>query len=159
MHLINQAEVPSEHRRSPKGAFEVFRKHISVALGGKRDVGIWDGGHAFDVELARIPASKKGYPYHSHAAQTEYYVVLKGAGLVCDEAGITIPIKAGDHFIFLPGEAHQISNPSNEDLEYLVIADHHRADVTTYPLTGKRTLKPEMRCVIATNTNYYDGEE
>jgi uncharacterized cupin superfamily protein len=69
------------------------------------------------------------------------------------------PIKPGDHFVFLPGEAHQITNDSSADLEYLVIADNHRADVTTYPKTGKRQIKPEMRCIRPEPADYYEGEE
>jgi len=130
-----------------------------VALGGIRDVGPWGGGYPFDVEIARIPPKKKGYPYHFHAAQTEYYVVLAGTGFVVDGTGTCTPIKPGDHFIFIPGEAHQIANDSMEDLVYLVIADNHRADVTTYPNTGKRMIKPEMLCIRPVETDYYENEE
>jgi uncharacterized cupin superfamily protein len=159
MHIVNQSSVAIEHRKSPKGIYEIIRKHISVALGTTRDVGAWGGGHPFEVELARIPPGKKSFPYHSHAAQTEYYAVLAGNGIVKDEAGKDTPIKAGDHFIFLPGEAHQIANDSSADLEYLVIADNHRADVTTYPNTGKRQIKPEMRCIRPVAADYFEGEE
>lgn len=75
MKIIHQSDVPTEHRISPKGSFELHRQHISLALGGIKDVGPWGGGHPFDVELTRIPAGKRGYPYHSHAAQTEQYVI------------------------------------------------------------------------------------
>ena len=159
MRIINQSEVPIEHRKSPKGTFEVLRRHISLSLGGVKDVGPWGGGHPFDIELAIIPTGKKGYPYHSHAAQTEYYIVLSGSGQVLDGAGVATRIKPGDHFIFPPGEAHQIVNDSNEELKYLVLADHHRADVTTYPKTGKRMIKPEQRCVRIEDADYYESEE
>src|ERR1700690_2450207 len=76
MHLVNSSSVPIEHRKSPRGSFEIVRRHISVALGAKRNVGAWGNGHPFEVEVAQIPPGKKGYPYHSHAAQTEYYAVL-----------------------------------------------------------------------------------
>jgi len=159
MKIVNSAAVSAEHRKSPKGSFEIIRRHVSVALGTARNVGAWGNGHPFEVEIAQIPPGKKGYPYHSHAAQTEYYAVLSGSGVVTDGTGGRSQIKAGDHFIFLPGEAHQIANDSAEMLEYLVIADNHRADVTTYPATGKRMLMPEARCVNPSPTEYYDGEE
>jgi uncharacterized cupin superfamily protein len=159
MRIVNQAEVPVEHRKSPRETFEVLRKHVSVALGGIRDVGFWGGGHPFEIEIACVPPDKKAYPYHFHAAQTEYYVVLAGEGFVVDETGKRTRIKTGDHFIFLPGEAHQMGNDSTEKLEYLVIADNHRADVTTYPRTGKRMIKPEMRCIRPLEADYYEGEE
>src|SRR5271167_1298337 len=129
MRLINQSEVPSEKRKSPRGAFELIRQHMSVALGGVRDKGPWGGGHPFDVERVVLFPGKKNYPYHAHAAQTEYYVILSGRGRSIGENGKSNPIKAGDHYICHPGEAHQIINDSDRDLEYLVIADHHRADV------------------------------
>ena len=159
MRIINESSVPVEHRRSPRETFEILRQHISLSLDGGKDVGLWGGGHPFDIELATIPSGKKGYPYHSHAAQTEYYMVVAGTGLVIDGSGVSIRIQAGDHFIVHPGEAHQMINDSDAALKYFVIADHHRADVTTYPHTGKRHIKPEMRCVNVEDVDYYQDEE
>lgn len=159
MQIVNESAVTIEHRKSPKGDFEIFRQNVTPALGGKRDVGPWGGGHPFDVERARLPAGKKNYPYHAHAAQTEYYIILVGTGRVIDGAGKETSIRAGDHFIFLPGEAHQIVNDSAQDLEYIVIADNHRADITTYPRTGKRFLKPGYQCIRPDTVDYYEGEE
>jgi len=159
MRIINQSEVPIEHRKSPKETFGVLRRHVSLSLGGVKDVGPWGGGHPFDVELATLPPGKRGYPYHSHAAQTEYYIVVRGTGQVMDGSGTSTRIKEGDHFIFLPGEAHQILNDTDAELTYLVIADHHRADVTTYPKTGKRMIKPEYRCGRLVEADYYENEE
>lgn len=159
MNKANESSVTPEHRKSPRGAFELTRRHMSVALGGKRDVGPWGGGHPFDVELAILPPGKKNYPYHAHAAQTEYYIFLSGTGVFVDEAGKEHPISAGDHVIVHPGQAHQIINNSGQELRYYVIADNHRADVTTYPKTGKRNIKPEGRSIRAEDVDYYEGEE
>jgi uncharacterized cupin superfamily protein len=159
MRLINQAEVPVQKLRSPKGDYELSRQHVSVALGGARDQGPWAGGHPFEVERVVLAAGKRNYPYHAHAAQTEYYIVLAGAGRVIDEADRSVPIRAGDHFIVHPGEAHQLIAEAGGDLEYLVIADQHRADVTSYPRTGKRAIKPEGRCGRLDLADYYEGEE
>jgi len=41
MNKVNQSKVEVEHRKSPKGSFEIIRRHISVALGGNRDIGGW----------------------------------------------------------------------------------------------------------------------
>jgi len=159
MRTINESQVKEEHRTSPKGAYEIFRKHISLALGGVKDVGPWGGGHPFDVELVKIPAGKKNYPLHSHAAQTEYYIIISGSGVLVHGEGASQPVKAGDHVILSPGEAHELVNNSKQDLVYFVLADHHRADVTSYPHTGKRQIKPEYRCVRVTEADYYEGEE
>jgi uncharacterized cupin superfamily protein len=138
MNRTNESAVEPEHRKSPGGSFQVMRHHMSVALGGKRDIGAWGGGHPFDVELAVISAGKKNYPYHSHAAQTEYYIILSGSGVFVDDAGHEHAIQAGDHILVNPGRAHQMINTSSEEFRYYVIADNHRSDVTTYPRTGKR---------------------
>jgi uncharacterized cupin superfamily protein len=159
MRLINQSNVPTDRKKSPKGVFALARQHVSLALGGVRDKGPWGGGHPFDVERVVLFPGKRNWPYHAHAAQTEYYIVLSGRGRVTDGKGRAHPVKPGDHFIFMPGEAHQIFNPSKGNLEYLVIADHHPADVTSYPNTGKRALKPEGRCVRVDEADYFEGEE
>lgn len=159
MRVIHETAVPLEHRKSPRGLFEVFRRHMSLALGGVKDTGRWGGGHPFDVEIARIPAGKKNYPLHAHAAQTEYYLVLDGRGTVSDEKGNEFPLRAGDHVIVLPGEAHQLAAADDSDLVYVVIADNHPADVTSYPRTGKRQIKPEYRVLSGEEADYYRGEE
>ena len=73
---------PSKARRT---ASIVFSGGIfSVALGGKRDVGTWAGGHPFDLELTRMPADARNYPLHQHSAQWELYVFLAGFGEMTD---------------------------------------------------------------------------
>ena len=159
MDKTNESAVEPEYRKSPVGSFQVIRRQMSVALGGKRDIGAWGGGHPFDVELAIIPAGKKNYPYHSHAAQTEYYIIVSGSGVFVDEGGEEHAIRAGDHIIVHPGQTHQMINTSSKELRYYVIADNHRSDVATYPKTGKRHIKPEMRCIRVEDVDYYQGEE
>ncbi len=159
MHKINQGDVSEEKRISPKGKYEVYRKHLSLAIGGKQDIGVWGGGHPFDIERARIPPGKINYPLHSHAAQHEYYIILSGEGIVRKGSQEEIKIVPGDHFICYPGEAHQIVNTGREDLIYFIVSDHHPADVTTYPNSGARQIKPEYRFIRITDANYYEMEE
>ena len=159
MNQINIAQVPVEHRRSPKGRFELERQHVSLALGGIKNVGAWGGGHPFDIELAKLPPGKANFPIHSHAAQTEYYIILSGTGILRGDKGGEQRLVAGDHIICHPGDAHQIENDGAEPLVFYVIADHHRADVGTYSRTGKRWLSPEARVVSVSDADYYAGEE
>ena len=63
--------------------------------------------HPFDVGILRIPSGKAPYSYHSHSAQSEFYHVISGSGVVRHKDETT-PIEAGDAFIFKPGEPHQI---------------------------------------------------
>ena len=43
MRKINISQVSETEQHSPKGRFAVFRKHISIALGGLKDVGVFGG--------------------------------------------------------------------------------------------------------------------
>jgi uncharacterized cupin superfamily protein len=159
MIKLNLTDIPVEHRASPKGAFELNRQHISLALGGIKDVGQWGGGHPFDVELTQVPPGKRNFPMHSHAAQTEFYIIISGTGLLHIDQGAPQSLRAGDHLICHPGDAHQIENNGSEMLTYYVITDHHPADVGTYTRTGKRWLHPERRVVKVEDVGYYADEE
>lgn len=159
MKKINLADVSVEHRCSPKGKFELQRQHISLELGGVKDVGPWGGGHPFDIELASLPPGKVNFPLHAHASQTEHYIILSGSGLLRDGQDCEERLVAGDHLICHPGDAHQIENDGTVPLTYYVIADHHPTEVAIYPKTGKRYLRPEYRVVRVEDVDYYEGEE
>ncbi len=58
-----------------------------------------------------------------------------------------------------PGEAHHLVNHSPEELVYIIVADHHRADVTTYPKSAKCGVAPEHRFFRIADVDYFDGEE
>ncbi|MBL9129308.1 MAG: cupin domain-containing protein [Verrucomicrobiales bacterium] len=158
MKHVATSSIPWVERRSPKGKFHVFRRHISQALGAPADAGVGGGGHPFEVELTRIPPGTTNFPLHRHAAQWEFYVVLSGSGELRTTEG-TIPIVAGDAFVCPPGDAHQIRNSGAEDLVYYVIADNPPADVVDYPDSGKWFIKPQRKCFVLRETDYFAGEE
>lgn len=158
MRKASLKDVPVEERVSPKGTFRLLRQHLSVALGIKRDQGVWAGGHPFEVERAVLPPGKTNWPYHQHAATWEFYYVLEGRGEARTPAGWT-SVEAGDAFVCPPGEPHQMRNPGTADLVYLVVADNPPADVNFYPDSGKTFLKPGLKSVRLTEIGYYDGEE
>ena len=58
MRKINISQVSETAQHSPKGTFAMFRKLISLALGGLKDVGVFGGGHPFDLELVRVPLGR-----------------------------------------------------------------------------------------------------
>src|ERR1700716_3052182 len=121
MRTVNLKDVKERERQSPKGKFGRRMKEISVTLG--RDPESLDlmKRHPFDLALVRIPKGKFLCPYHSHAAESELYLVMSGRGSVRDKDGSTI-VTEGDAFFFQPGEAHQVTNAGNEDFVYYVIA-------------------------------------
>jgi uncharacterized cupin superfamily protein len=158
MITANLKSLPWSESQSPKGRFHVFRRNLSIVLGGKRDVGEWGGGHPFDVEEFRVPPGAMNFPFHAHSAQWEFYWVTSGRGKLRSENSETA-IAPGDAFVFAPGQAHQIANTGAEDLVYLVIADNPRADVIHYPDSGKLGIKPQRQFFTPQATDYFAGEE
>jgi len=158
MDKTNQNKLEWIEVKSPKGKYHLFRRPVSLALGGKKDIGIWGGGHPFDLEMTRVPPGKTNWPYHSHASQWELYVVLSGRGQVRGPDG-EFEIGPGDCVIHPPGEPHQIRNHGTEDLIYYVIADNPQSDVSTYPDSGKWFIKPQRKSFEMTEVDYYKSEE
>ena len=161
MNKVNLREVAEEERKSPKGKFHKFVKDISVALGRDRKSLDLAKRHPFDLAMVRMPRGKSYCPYHSHGAESEFYLVISGRGGVRDRNGMT-EVGAGDAFFFGPGEAHQLTNVGEVDFVYYVIADNPRGDSCYYPDSGKWAVPLEGReeeIVKGKVADYYDGEE
>src|SRR5207249_11363943 len=85
----------------------------------------------FEVELVRLPAGAKNFPFHSHATEWEFYLIVSGTGKV--RAGkLTRALQAGDCVLNPPGEPHQIINTSEKYLLYYVIDKNALADFYHY---------------------------
>ncbi len=115
--------------------------------------------HPFDVEITRIPPGAASCPYHSHSAQWEFYAVISGKGTVRFDGG-RLSVQSGDAFLFKPGEAHQITNDSSDDLLFYVIADNPVGESCYYPDSKKWAVKsPEYQIIRGEPLDYFDGEE
>jgi uncharacterized cupin superfamily protein len=159
MLIVNSHELEEETWSSPKGNFQGAGKEISEALGRKPQSTDLNERHPFDVEIVRIPAGKVPYPYHQHSAQWEFYHVISGTGQVRHKEG-SEAIKAGDAFLFKPGEPHQLSADSDGDLVLCVVADNPIGESTYYPDSNKWGVRhPERRILRSEALEYYEGEE
>lgn len=158
MKKVNLSDITWAEQRSPKGQFHLFRKQISEALGNPRDAAPSIGGHPFEVELARLPPGAVNFPFHSHAAQWEFYLVINGQGELRSGDSLT-NVTAGDAFVCPPDEPHQLKNTGSEDLLYYVIANNPMADVVYYPDSKKWVVKPARKCLAGTEVDYYTNEE
>ncbi len=161
MRKINLQDIAETEDQSPKGKYHSFYKGVSLALGRDDTSRDLDKRHPFDLEYMRLPAGATNYPYHSHSAQWELYVVVSGRGLARHDKGQT-EVVAGDAFLFPPGEAHQLSNPGPEDFIYFVIADNPLGECCHYPdskkwLVGRETVLKKL--VPDGGAKYYEGEE
>ena len=140
MRKINSNEIEEYSWVSPKGKFAGADKDLSQALG-------WDPAgdakarHPFAVEILRLAPGQTPYPYHSHAAQWEFYHVISGRGTARDETGRT-PIATGDAFIY-------------------VVADNPIGESCYYPDSQKWLVRSPERTLLHGDktTSYYDWEE
>ena len=159
MRKINTHDIAEVTWSSPKGKFVGTGKEVSEELGRNPRSTDLKERHPFDVEICRIPPGKTPYPYHSHSAQCEFYHVISGKGIVRHKDGTT-PIVTGDAFLFQPGEAHQITNDSSEDLIVYVVADNPIGESYHYPDSNKWAVNsPGHRIIRSDALDYYDGEE
>jgi uncharacterized cupin superfamily protein len=159
MKKVNTRDIPEDAWTSPKGAFAMTDRQISVHLG--RDPASTDlrARHPFDVSICRVPPGKDCCPYHSHSAQWEFYQVISGTGSVRHKDGRT-PVGPGDAFLFGPGEAHQVRNDGAADLVFYVVADNPIGESCHYPDSGKWLVRSPGRALIRSQPlDYLDGEE
>jgi uncharacterized cupin superfamily protein len=110
MSTISIEKVPEEKRQSPKGRYRSFRRDISAALGGENGP-----PRPFEVQWVSLPTGASLCPYHAHSAEWEHYIFVSGEGRVRHPGGIDT-VHAGDHALFAPDEAHQITNEAAEPL-------------------------------------------
>jgi uncharacterized cupin superfamily protein len=160
MNKINVAEIAIEKSRSPKGQFRRLSQNISEALAGVNGLGRSGQAAPFQVELVRIPTGAINWPYHSHSAQWELYLILSGRGRVRTPDGFA-DLREGDCLVHPPGEAHQITNTGATELVYYIVADNAVSDVCHYPDTNKWQIPglAQPFRVTAVASDCYEGEE
>lgn len=67
------------------------------------------------AEITLAPGASIGE--HEHDAETEYYIILSGTGIVADD-GIDKPVSRGDVVITGNGGRHSIRNAGQEPLVF-----------------------------------------
>lgn len=158
MKKINVNEIPWVERKSPKGRFHKFRRDIAAAFENPKTGPKLPGQMPFEVELVRLPPQATNFPFHSHSAEWEFYLIVSGTGKV--RAGkLTRLVKSGDCILNPPGEAHQIINTGKEDMLYYVVANNTPEDVWHYPDSGKWGVSTLRRIFQMKEVPYFTGEE
>ena len=158
MNRINLSAVPIEERKSPKGRFHLFSQDMARAMKSNNGENSSVDQCPFEVEVIRLPPRAANWPYHSHSAQWEFYLIVSGRGQVRTPARVT-EVREGDCFAHPPNEAHQLLNTGAVDLVYYVIADNPASDACYYPDSRKWSLPGQPKPVRVQPSDYYDGEE
>src|SRR5439155_22765535 len=115
-------------------------------------------GVAFDVALMRLPAGARNYPFHSHAAEWECYLILSGSGTLRHGEQHT-PVAPGDCLMRPPGDPHQLINDGDSDLVYYVIANNAPVEFGYYPDSDKWIIRGGTGPFRTTNVPFYEDEE
>jgi mannose-6-phosphate isomerase-like protein (cupin superfamily) len=95
MNRVNQNDLPWDEGTSPKGTFRPCERDLVSALQAPGAGPPLPAGLPFDVALVRLPAGAANFPFHSHAAQWECYLILSGSGTV-RHGDQRSPLRPGD---------------------------------------------------------------
>ena len=99
------------------------------------------GMERIGVHLMRIPPGKENFVFHAHSVEEEFYFIVSGRGIaeIGDEEHEVGP---GDFLGFgTPSLGHQLKNPFDEDLVYLVAGERRGVEVAEFPKLGKRIVR------------------
>jgi uncharacterized cupin superfamily protein len=119
-------------RTKPSNYPEPFASRMSGRV--KRPLGDVFGLTHFGVNLTTLVPGSVSALRHSHSKQDEFIYILKGtptlrtnAGSRVLEPGMCAGFKAGT------GDAHHLTNETNQDVVYLEIGDRTPGDTGSYP--------------------------
>ena len=95
------------------------------------------------VSLVRIPPGKESFAYHMHHREEEWIYILSGRG-VAKIDGTDYEMGPGDFVAFpTPSVAHNMGNPFEADLVYLMGGEHLDHEIADFPELGKRMIRSE----------------
>jgi len=106
---------------------EVYLRSLSERTGMSRVV----------VTMARLPPGRDSFAYHRHLATEEFVFILSGRGLA-EVGDQSFEVGAGDFLGFPAGsEGHNLKNPFDVDLVYLMGGERVHLDVGEFARIGK----------------------
>ena len=131
---------------------EVHGRMLSDACGMER----------IGVHLMRIPPGKENFVFHAHNVEEEFYFIVSGRGIaeIGDEEH---EIGPGDFLGFgTPSLGHQLKNPFDEDLVYLVGGERRGVEVAEFPRLKKRIIRVGREAQVVDDSQlmpFWKGEE
>lgn len=126
---VRQKEETFSHPWNPKS--EITGTRMSHLAGLSRT----------GVSLARIAPGKESFAYHSHHREEEWIYVLQGRGRARID-GSDYDMGPGDFVAFpTPSVAHNMSNPFDEELVYLMGGESTDFEIADFPELDKRMIR------------------
>jgi uncharacterized cupin superfamily protein len=132
--LLNAAQIaaaPEVHLRHPfNPKSEVHVRSLGMATGLARQ----------QIAIGRVPPGKESFCYHYHLSDEEFLYILSGRGRA--EIGDQVfEVAAGDFMGFTaPSPGHNLVNPYDEDLVYLMGGERSPVEVGRFPRAGKTII-------------------
>ncbi|MDH3840938.1 MAG: cupin domain-containing protein [Chromatiales bacterium] len=126
---IKAGENTFSHPWNPQS--EITGTHLSGLAGLKRT----------GVSLVRIPPGKESFAYHAHHREEEWIYILAGRGIALVD-GREYELDPGDFIAFpTPSVPHNLRNPNEEDLVYMMGGDNLDFEVADFPTLDKRMIR------------------
>jgi uncharacterized cupin superfamily protein len=155
--MTNINDVPFEDRNGPPG-FRSQRARLGYELGSE----------LVGASLWLLPPGEAAYPYHFHYSDEEIVIVLAGRPSLRTPDGVR-ELEQGEavHFPLGPDGAHQLFNPTEEEVRFLAVSSHGRPDIVVYPDSNKLSASERRAKGGGLRTffhredevGYWDGEE
>jgi uncharacterized cupin superfamily protein len=127
--VINIFEPSCEDERDSPPGFRSRRLYLAWTLGSDQ----------LGVSLWEIDSAESNMPYHAHHANEELLIVLAGTPTLRG-ADSERELQPGDSALFRRGEAHQLTNRSEEPVRFLFIAPLNHPEIVELPDTGRITV-------------------
>ena len=96
------------------------------------------GAETVGTSLWKLPPGEAAYPFHFHYSDEEIVIVLSGRPSLRTPAGVR-QLEEGEAVRFELGEAgaHQVFNPTGEEVRFLAVSTNGAPDVVVYPDSNK----------------------
>ena len=128
-------------------------------------VGHHIGGALIGASMAEVEPGNKLWPYHTHHANEEWVIVLRGEPTLRTPRGEQA-LKEGDVACFPRGKdgAHQIINATGAPVRVLMLSSMNQPEIVEYLDTGKVLADdaagdPIMFSRPGPRVEYWEGEE
>lgn len=128
-------------------------------------VGHHIGGELLGATMVEVEPGSRMWPYHTHYANEEWAIVLRGAPTLRTPEGEQV-LQEGDVVCFPRGEqgAHQISNRTDSPIRVLMLSSMVAPDVVHYLDTDKVGAssvegKGIMLARRGPTLDYWEGED
>jgi uncharacterized cupin superfamily protein len=102
----------------------------------------WQAGlERTGVSRARVDPGKESFAYHSHLREEEWLYFLSGRAVLHID-GQDVEVGPGDFVAFpTPSVAHQLRNPFDEPVEYLMGGENMSFEVADFPDLNRRMMR------------------